>query len=162
MSYTLDQAQRDIANLRGQLAHMASFFELLKLQVDTSITGPDGSIWDSTGLYLDTSFTTATLTNSGDWISVVALSYKKYTAKIGGLVGELNSTGIIATNRQLTTLPTGYRPGSNVRLTANYNTGTATVGAVLISISSAGVVTTFPSIPSGSTLNIECYYRLDL
>lgn len=159
--YTLDQAQKDIADLRGQLAHLLAYAVLLQLIVDTQFTAPDGSVWDSTGLQLDSSWTTATLTNSGDWTSVVALSYKKYPDKTVGLLAELNSTGTIATNRQLTTLPTGYRPSGTVRLTANYNTGTGTVGAVLLSISNAGVVTTFPSIPPSSTLNIECRFRTD-
>jgi hypothetical protein len=125
-------------------------------------TGPVSAFQPASSPTVVETWHTATLTNSGDWTTVVALSYKLYPDNTVGLVGELNSTGTIVTNRNLMTLPTGYRPLSNVRLSANYNTSTTTVGAVLLAINSSGVVTTFPSIPASSTLNIECRFRTDL
>ena len=37
-TYTLDQAQKDIANLRGTLAHMLAFTEFLQVQIDGILT----------------------------------------------------------------------------------------------------------------------------
>jgi hypothetical protein len=37
-NYTLQQAQNDIATLRGQAAHLLAFAEFLQVQVDTSLT----------------------------------------------------------------------------------------------------------------------------
>ena len=49
-TYTLDQAQRDVAALRGQIAHLQAYAELLQVVIDTSLTLPDGSSWSATGL----------------------------------------------------------------------------------------------------------------
>lgn len=125
------------------------------------ITSTGGTAGSPTNITTDT-WHAATLTNSGDWTAVVALSYKLNPDNSVSLVGELNSTGIIATSRALATLPAGYRPLSNVRLSCNYNTGTSTVGAVLITLNSSGNLVTIPSIPASSTLNIECQFRTDL
>lgn len=112
------------------------------------------------GFNIDT-WHTATLTNPGDWTSVVALQYKNMPDNTVHLIGELNSTGAIATSRALATLPAGYRPQSNVRLSCNYNTSTTTVGAVLITLNTSGNLVTVPGIPASSTLNIECRFRTD-
>lgn len=48
--YSPGQAQRDIAALRGQLAHLAAYSELLQVVIDTQLTTPDGSTWTTSGL----------------------------------------------------------------------------------------------------------------
>lgn len=105
-------------------------------------------------------FTGLTLTNPTHWTQVVNLAIILDPDNTVTMVGELNNANLVAAGEQLTSIPAGLRPTSNARLSANFNTGTATVGAVLIAISSGGTVTTFPAIPAGSTLNIEVRWRL--
>lgn len=125
------------------------------------LTGPISAFTPGSSPTTVETWHTATLTNSGDWTTVVALQYKLNPDNSVSLIGELNSTGIIATSRALATLPANYRPLNNARLTATYNTGTSTVGAVLITLNSSGNLVTVPSIPASSTLNIECRFRTD-
>lgn len=57
-NYTLAQAQADVANLRGQIAHLLARAEILQLQVDSSLTAapgalvtmPDTSTWNGSGI----------------------------------------------------------------------------------------------------------------
>lgn len=48
--YSLQQAQRDIATLRGQLAHLQANNTVLSMTVETLLTLPDASTWGPAGL----------------------------------------------------------------------------------------------------------------
>jgi hypothetical protein len=50
VAYSLDQAQKDIAGLRGVIAHLLANAEFLNLTASTEFTAPDGSTWTSSGL----------------------------------------------------------------------------------------------------------------
>lgn len=48
--YTLAQAQRDIAALRGQVAALQGIVNVLSVNVTNQFTAPDGSVWVPAGL----------------------------------------------------------------------------------------------------------------
>ena len=52
VAYSLQQAQSEVATIRGQIAHLLVKLEVATLIVDTLMTGPDASTWNSTGLTL--------------------------------------------------------------------------------------------------------------
>lgn len=102
-----------------------------------------------------------TLTTPANWTVNNQPQCTFYPDNTVELQGEITAAAAIATGASLLTLPSGYfNPNKSMRLTANYNTGTASVNAVLLNISTAGVVTTFPAIPSGSTLNIGTRFSI--
>lgn len=77
------------------------------------------------------------------------------------LSGEITAAAAIAAGASLLTLPSGYfNTSTSQRLTVCYNTGAATVNTVLLNISTAGVITTFPGIPNASTLNLNTRFDL--
>jgi hypothetical protein len=104
-----------------------------------------------------------TLTTPANWTVVTQPTYQlDPDGQYVDIDGELTATAAIAAGATLATVSAlaAYQPSGIRRLTWCYNTGTTTVVAVLASVSTGGVITTFPAIPSGSTLNISGRYRL--
>lgn len=103
----------------------------------------------------------ATLTTPGNWTINASPEYKLYPDNTVGISGELTAAANVATQANLLTLPTAYRPATAQRITACTNNGTTSVAACLITISTAGVVQTIPAIATGNTLNLNIRFPLD-
>ncbi|HEY1699197.1 MAG TPA: hypothetical protein VGG75_05700 [Trebonia sp.] len=125
---------------------------------ETLMTAPQAAIQPGT---TDTPETWHTITPAGSWTVVNPLQYKLCTDKTVRLRGELTATAAIASGATLMTLPAGYVPTTEARLTWNYNTSAPAVTTMLADVSTAGVIKTYAGIPSGATLNISGGIPLD-
>lgn len=125
------------------------------------VTATGGTAGSPSLITTDT-FTTAILTTPANWTVNNTLETRLEADGTVTIDGELTAAAAIATGATLTTLAAAYRPANrSVRMTACVNTGTTTVGAVLLNLTTAGVLTTFPAIAMGSTLNICARYPLN-
>ncbi|HEY1706427.1 MAG TPA: hypothetical protein VGG75_42685 [Trebonia sp.] len=107
------------------------------------------------GAAADTPETWHTIAPAGSWTVINPLQYTLYEDSTAGIRGELTATAAIASGATLMTLPAGYVPTTEARLTWNYNTSAPAVTTVLADVSTAGVIKTYAGIPSGATLNIS-------
>jgi hypothetical protein len=122
--YSLQQAQADIASLRGQLAHLAANSELLNLIIDTLLTLPDGSTWSTAGLSV---LAPATAPITADtWHTLGTLSHYTVTAgrfrfdAFGEVEFDIDVAGDasnVGTTTFSVTIPSAYRPSVPRRAT---------------------------------------------
>lgn len=135
VNYSLDQAQRDISQLRGQLAHGLASSEFLSVKVDTSFTAPDGTVWTTSGGMVKDTWHTVTV--DAGWTNANAFQYRLtpwHTVQIFGSATHAAFTAGTNLNSS-NALPAAYRP------TKTWNIGgvgfPARAGA---EITSAGVI----------------------
>lgn len=112
-NYTLDQAQRDIADLRGQIAHGLAFSEFLSATVAGTFTAPDGTVWTNTGGMVRDSWHSVVL-DSGWGGGGNGIFYRLtawHTVQVFGSIVRTTGTITAGTNiNNSNLLPAAYRP----------------------------------------------------
>jgi hypothetical protein len=126
-NYTLQQAQNDIAALRGQIAHLLAnaditTLEVTTLTIDGAITGPDtwhaltlANGWTGNALYQKLPFDGVRI-----WVSISSAA---------------------ATDAQFATMPAGYVPATNAFLAAGADGNVSTALAPYVEVDTSGNVT---------------------
>jgi len=162
VAYTLDQAQRDIAALRGQIAHLQANATFLNVNVATQLTLPDGGIWTSAGPSggspwqvgrTQASTATHTLGNSAS----VAILSDAWTIPAGD--AKVGSTYVIEVPL------VGTQETANLHLGVQFNGSGSTdlcpVGTVVVTVAGHGIVGTarvyFRCTATGSGGNMACW-----
>lgn len=170
-NYTLAQAQSDIANLRGQVAHLLAYAEILQVVVDTKLTGPDASVWSLSGIalasgkFITTADTWQTVTPNAGWAlgsndgTCFNLSYRFAADGLVHIMGSIHSTSTTP-NATFFTLASAYRPSSNIRLSLVEATATAAF-ANFAGVSTTGMVSPFlVTTASGTDYHFDNFYKL--
>lgn len=132
-AYTLEQAESDIATLRGQVQILTEHIATSVLTVSTSFTAPDGSVWTSTGIAGDTWHSISTVSN----MTINAGGYIQYRKTIEGDMVEMVVVNVTASSTaDGTTIVTsgngvasGSRPLVEQRRPLAYAVAKSTVGA---------------------------------
>lgn len=145
VNYTLDQAQRDIAQLRGQLAHQAASATFININVTGVITVEQPTILSLSGTW------TAT---SGD-----DLTYQLLPDGHVHLSGEIIVGTGFSSPSTIATLPSGRRPARDECFPV---AGFTTVPIVaMLRIQTTGVITVYGVLASTNTVRINGTFPLN-
>lgn len=149
--YSLQQAQRDIAALRGQYAHLLANATFLNLSVDTLLTLPDGTLWNASGLAvsawanitLDAGWTTPDLSRAAPRYRLIA----KNLLQLNGSAAFTAGSGAHNLNNS-NPLAAAFRPTNP----CDFQSTDATGSRLHMAIGTNGVITaTFASLVASTT-----------
>ena len=155
--YTLEQAEEDIAALRGQVDLMTEIIQTAVISASATITGPDSSVWGATGIVAEAwryvgaggqpAFGAGWSNTGGVWAT---LAFRLVTCPPASVLIMGTVTNATPANAAaIFTLPAGYRPASQQRFCENENETVLhgvdihTDGTVVSSAGSAGTGTYF-------------------
>jgi hypothetical protein len=147
VAYTLDQACRDIADLRGVIAHLLANMEVTNLKADGTFTAPDGSVWSTSGLLLK---------SPGGMTGGPCLAQTDTSTGTSAGTGLANLTKIWSVPANDPTLTSGYRLTSGGTFSLG---GTAQILTVCLNTFSNSTAIVLPIGGAEFAINTSFWWR---